>query len=128
MQWVGKVTASSSPFSRYIQNVVSACIPENLDLKWEFVNSYFPKQENMFMLEPTNHRNYMLLTPYGVLNAMDATPKTEEEIPDPVIYLKYLAARLCCVVFDRLGSYNSETIIHEVSAEEDESVVKGAIS
>lgn len=98
-----------------MQNIVSACIPQNLAVKWTFVKSRFPLEKDLFKLEPTDMRKYLILTPYGVINVLGGPKTYPEDIKDHGIYLKYLAARLCCVVFHKLGSYSSDMMVEKVS-------------
>lgn len=77
------------------------------------MNSYFPTKDTLFTLEPTPARHHCVLTKYGVIDVM-RDDKTEEDIPDTLVYLKYLASRLCLVVFRKLGVYSAVDIIEEV--------------
>lgn len=97
-----------------MQNCVSGWFPKDLKVTWEFVNTYFPPEESLMKLEPSKHRNTCILTQYGVIDVLQ-DEKTEEDIPDPAVYLKYLASRLCVLVFKKLDLYTAEEIIAEVS-------------
>lgn len=97
-----------------MQNSISACFPQNLKIKWTFINSYFPTEDSTLKLEPTSEREFTILTEYGVINVMKDV-KSETDIPDPSVYLKYLASRLCVLVFKKLGVYTAHEIIEEVS-------------
>lgn len=93
---------------------MSACFPKDLEVTWEFVNTYFPKDKSLFKLEPSMHRATCILTKFGVIDVL-REEKLEREIPDPAVYLKYLASRLCVLVFKQLDIYTADEIISEVS-------------
>lgn len=60
------------------------------------------------------HRPTCILTKYGVIDVLHEM-KSEEDIPDPSIYVKYLASRLCVLVFNKLAQFTADEIISEVS-------------
>lgn len=100
-------------YFRYLQNSISACFPQDLEVKWEFINSYFPTGDNLFKLDPHVNREYNILTKYGVINVL-TDHKTEADIPEPAVYLKYLASRLCVQIFNKMGVYTATEIIDTV--------------
>lgn len=95
---------------------MAACFLQDIKLHWTFVQSYFPKPEQHFKLDPTLHKDHCILTKYGVINVL-LEDRTEESLPDPQVYLKYLASRICVLVFNQLGPYTASEIIKEVSNE-----------
>lgn len=108
------ITNETLSSSRYLQNSVSACFPKDLAVTWTFVNTYFPSEDSLFKLEPSTHRGTCILTKYGMIDVA-REEKSETDIPDAAVYLKYLASRLCVLVFKKLDVYSAEEIITEVS-------------
>lgn len=101
-----------SLFHRYIRNAVCTYLPRNLNVKWTFVNTYFPDNDEKFHLEGTENRKFRILTEYGVVDVNEEY--TEEQIPDFAIYLKYLIFKLCATVFDALNPVTGLQIMKEV--------------
>lgn len=94
---------------------MSVCFPKNLSVKWVFVNTFFPSEKSLFRLEANKHRDTCILTQFGVIDVL-REERTEEDLPIPTVYLKYLASRLCVIVFKKLNAYTANEIIEEVSS------------